>query len=148
MMCYISCHHSQIHSKLQVVQYTGIFPSSYVFIILKPFYIEIQFHQIYRKAMLRVFIQNLHAIFEGIFSNIYTCIIQSQYKQPKKQIGLFICQNLMNNILLFCKLGFILKNICYFNPVCVYKNTKICLSRDYFIVFENVTLTVKKYPSK
>lgn len=54
----------------------------------------------------------------------------------------------MNNILLFCKLGFILKNICYFNPVCVYKNTKICLSRDYFIVFENVTLTVKKYPSK
>lgn len=50
----------------------------------------------------------------------------------------------MKNILLFCKLGFILKNICYFNPVCVYKNTKICLSRDDFSVFENVTLTVKK----
>lgn len=52
----------------------------YVFFILKLFYTEIQFQQIYTKAMLRTFIQNLHAIFVGIFLNIYTCIIYSQYK--------------------------------------------------------------------
>lgn len=28
-MCYTRCHHSQLHSKLQVTQYTGIFTSSY-----------------------------------------------------------------------------------------------------------------------
>lgn len=52
----------------------------YVFIILKLFYREIQFQQIYMKAMLKVFIQNICAGFVGIFLNMHTCIIYSQYK--------------------------------------------------------------------
>lgn len=86
--------------------------------------------------MLKVLMGNLHVLsVSTFFKNIY---LHYLFHNKNSLKNIFCCLFTIFVVLLLAGLYF--KELLSFNPVCIYTNTKIFLSRDHFSAFENVTL--------